>query len=289
MGGRLRGLLRSLVIYHGQPAKHRRAARLYRQFLAPGELGFDVGAHVGGRVRTWRRIGARVVALEPQPDCLRVLRLLFGRDGAVTIVPAAAGERAGTASLALSTATPTVSSLSPDWIRSVSADRGFRRVRWDRRVEVPVTTLDRLIAEHGEPAFCKIDVEGFELDVLRGLTRPVRALSFEYLPPAHDAALAALRLVEKLGEPAGGYVYNYSPVETMRFARDRWLDAAELVRLLDGIRPLGRSGDVYARLRTAAAPAGTGPTGTAPPRTGPTGTGPTGTGTTGTGTAGGLG
>jgi Methyltransferase FkbM domain len=169
----------------------------------------------------------------------------------------------------------------------VSTDRGFARVRWDRSIDVAVATLDDLIAAHGEPAFCKIDVEGFEVDVLAGLTRPVRALSFEYLPPAHDAALAALDLVARLGAAgsnaagsnaagsnaagsnaagsnaagsnaagsnavgsgaAGGYRYNYAPVETMRFASEEWLDMAGLVRLLDRFRPLGRSGDVYARL-----------------------------------------
>jgi hypothetical protein len=56
-----------------------------------------------------------------------------------------------------------------------------------------------------------------------------------------------LQLVERLGARAGGYAYNYSPIETMRLASERWLDAAELVRLLERYRPLGRSGDVYAR------------------------------------------
>jgi hypothetical protein len=115
-------------------------------------------------------------------------------------------------------------------------------------VEVAVTTLDDLIKSYGEPAFCKIDVEGFEEDVLAGLTRPLRGLSFEHLPTAHDAALAALDRVERLGDKAGGYRYNYSPVETMRFVSPHWLDHAELRRLLDRVRPLGRSGDVYARL-----------------------------------------
>src|SRR2546423_7834048 len=238
MLGRAWGIARSLAIYHGVPGRRRRMTRLYREFLGPGELGFDIGAHVGSRVRAWRRLGARVIAVEPQPDCLRVLRLFFGRDRGVTIVPLAAGARAGRARLAVSTATPTVSSMSADWIESVAADRSFARVRWDRSVEVAVTTLDELIVSHGEPAFCKIDVEGFEVDVLAGLTRPLRALSFEYLPPAHDAALAALDLVQRLG----GYVYNYSPVETMRFASEHWLDAAGLVRLLERVRPLGRSG-----------------------------------------------
>jgi hypothetical protein len=108
-----------------------------------------------------------------------------------------------------------------------------------------VTTLDELIKTHGEPAFCKIDVEGFEAEVLRGLSRPLRALSFEYLPQAHDAGLAALDLVRSLGD----YEYNYSPIETMRFASEAWLPADQLVTLLDRFRPAGRSGDVYARLR----------------------------------------
>ncbi|MCY7344067.1 MAG: FkbM family methyltransferase [Pseudonocardia sp.] len=245
---RARGIGRSLVMYHGLPGRHRRMARFYGEFLGPGDVGFDIGAHVGSRARAWRRLGARVIAVEPQPDFLRILRLFFGRDRGVTIVPTAAGARAGRARLGVSTATPTVSSMSPDWIESVAADRGFARVRWDRSIEVEVATLDELIAAHGEPAFCKIDVEGFEVDVLEGLTRPLRGLSFEYLPAAHDASLQALDHLERLGAAAGGYRYNYSPVETMQFVGDRWLDAADLVQLLERLRPLGRSGDVYARL-----------------------------------------
>src|SRR6201991_2541891 len=202
MLARARGIARSLAMYHGIPGRHRRMVRLYREFLAPGELGFDIGAHVGSRVRAWRSLGARVIAIEPQPDCLRVLRLFFGRDKQVTIAAVAVGAKPGTAHLALSTATPTVSTLSTDWIDTVSTDRSFANVKWDRRLEVPVTTLDELVKEHGEPAFCKIDVEGFEADVLAGLSRPVLALSFECLPAAYDAALDVLKLVDRLGGAA---------------------------------------------------------------------------------------
>lgn len=219
-------------------------ARLYRQFLGAGDLAFDIGAHVGSRVRAWRRLGVRVVAVEPQPDCVRVLRLFYGRDPAVTIVADAVGAAPGRARLAISTTSPTVSTMSTEWIDTVRNDHRWSRVRWDESVDVRVVTLDELIAVHGEPAFCKIDVEGFEVAVLAGLSRPIRALSFEYLPPAHDAALAALELIEKLGP----YEYNYSPVETMRFASGRWLDRSELTEVLKHHRPLGRSGDVYARI-----------------------------------------
>jgi FkbM family methyltransferase len=245
---RVRGIARSLVMYHGIPGRSRRLQRFYREFLGPGRLGFDIGAHVGSRTRAWRKLGAEVIAVEPQPDCLAVLRWLFRRDEGVTIVPLAVGARPGRVQLRVSTATPTVSSASPEWTETVSRDRRFAGVEWDATIDVEVTTLDALIARHGEPAFCKIDVEGFEVEVLAGLSRPLRALSFEYLPQAHDQALEALRLVDELGAAAGGYRYNYSPVETMRLVSEHWLDAEQLLRVLDRVRPGGRSSDIYARL-----------------------------------------
>lgn len=250
------GIGRSLAIYHGIPGRRRRMVGLYGQFLGPGDLGFDIGAHVGSRVRAWRRLGVHVVAVEPQPDCLRVLRLLHGRDPDVTLLPQAVGATPGTGRLNVSTATPTLSTMSQGWIDEVSADQQFAGIDWDSTVEVQVVTLGDLVAQFGEPAFCKIDVEGFEVEVLSGLGRPLRALSFEYLPAAHDRALEALALLEGLVEGQvegqGTYEYNYSPVETMRMASPGWLDAAGLVEELRRRRPLGRSGDVYARLVTAA-------------------------------------
>ena len=80
MLGRAYGIARSMALYHGVPGRHRKMVRLYGAFLGPGDIGFDVGAHVGSRVRAWRALGARVVAVEPQPDFARILRLFFGRD-----------------------------------------------------------------------------------------------------------------------------------------------------------------------------------------------------------------
>ena len=66
--GRAFGIARSLLVYHAIPLRQRRMQRLYRQFVRPGDLVFDIGAHVGNRARALAAIGCRVVALEPQPD-----------------------------------------------------------------------------------------------------------------------------------------------------------------------------------------------------------------------------
>ena len=70
--------------------------RLYRCFVQRGDLVFDIGAHVGDRVAAFRRLGARVVAIEPQPAFVKVLKLLFGRISDVTIEATAVGRDAGT-------------------------------------------------------------------------------------------------------------------------------------------------------------------------------------------------
>jgi FkbM family methyltransferase len=238
------GLARSAVIYHGNPVKRRRARAFYRAFVHPGDLCFDIGAHLGDRTGHFLALGARVVAAEPQPGPLGVLRRLYGGDPRLTLIGEAVGAASDEAELAIDPANPTVASLSPEWRAQVSRDPSFAGTDWRDRHRVAVTTLDALIAAHGVPQFCKIDVEGFEAAVLQGLSRPLPALSFEYIAAARESALAALDRLAELGR----YRFNRSPGESMRFPIADWRSHAEMAAELLALPTNSGSGDIYARL-----------------------------------------
>jgi FkbM family methyltransferase len=239
---RAAGITRSLITYYSPVWRRRRMEAFYRQFLHGGDLAFDIGAHVGNRVRVFRRIGAHVVAVEPQPDFVALLRLLYGRDPGVSIEASGVAAETGQGKLHLSTRTPTVSTFADSWRDDVQTDRRFQRIRWDTDISVPLVSLDDLIARHGEPQFCKIDVEGFEHEVLSGLSQPLAALSFEYIPVAATSAIACVERISALGD----YHYRHSRVETHRWAGAGWLEPQAMIALLDSLPADDRSGDVYA-------------------------------------------
>lgn len=162
---RARGLLKKAKkrLCHGQ------SVRFHGALVQEGDLVFDIGANVGDMTALYLHLGARVVSMEPQEECLKRLERRFGNHPLVSIVPMAVGAVEGEQEMLLSDIRSPLSSMSPGWIAAVKSSGRFPYYAWGRSVAVPVTTLDSLIASYGEPAFCKIDVEGFEREVFKGL------------------------------------------------------------------------------------------------------------------------
>jgi len=218
--------------------------RLYGRFVRPGDLVFDIGAHVGDRVASFRRLGARVVAAEPQPAVVKVLRLLYGRSRDVTIEPVAVGRASGTISIMINPDNPTVSTASHDIVRAARDAPGWEAQRWTRTIHAPVTTLDSLIARHGMPAFIKIDVEGFECEALAGLSRPVNALSFEFTTIQRDVALACIERCVALGLRR----FNAALGESQTLVHSDWVGSVDIAAWVTELPHAANSGDIYAAL-----------------------------------------
>ena len=243
---RVYGLLRSLYIYYGKPWDLPKLRRLYSPFIGPGDLAFDIGAHVGNRTRVWAGLGAKVVAIEPQADLAAWLRWQFGGRDDIIVLETALAASPGKASMHIDPTNPTVSTLSSQWIDQVTSGEGFESVAWKPPVDVDATTLDRLIATHGLPVFCKIDVEGFEAEVLKGLSQPIKALSLEFLPAALDVAFESIDLLEALGS----YRYNVSYGEGLVFEFPDWQSSDRIRDWLATQKGGHRSGDVYAHIES---------------------------------------
>jgi FkbM family methyltransferase len=217
--------------------------RLYGDLVRRGDLVFDIGAHVGDRVASFRRLGARVVAVEPQPALVKLLRLFYGRR-AVAIEAAAVGRSVGATAMMINLDNPTVSTASAGFVRAARDAPGWETQRWSKLVVVPVTTLDALIDKYGTPVFIKIDVEGFEEDALFGLSRAVKALSFEFTMIQRDVALACIARCIALGFTR----FNAALGESQTFVNTEWVGGEAIARWLTGLPPEANSGDIYAAL-----------------------------------------
>lgn len=213
----------------------------YQQSIRPGNLVFDVGANMGNRSKIFLRLGARVIAFEPQPKCARFLRAAF-RHHDFVLEQKALGPESGKREMWMCNA-DTLSSLSPGWIQAVRDSGRFSMYEWDRREIVTVDTLDNAVAKHGRPDFVKIDVEGYEFEALSGVSRPLKLVSFEFTPEFLENTRRCLDRLCSMGETE----FQLSLRETNKFELDAWVSVETLKDALSRIRDPKTFGDVYAR------------------------------------------
>lgn len=240
--GTARAIARSLDVYYRDSARTARMDALNAEFVTPGALAFDIGAHLGDRTASFRRLGATVVAAEPQPAVFRALRLIHGQDAGVSLHRVALGDRVARTRFFLNTANPTVSTASRALVEAAPNAAAWQDQTWDMVTEAEMVTLDHLIKSHGVPDFVKIDVEGQEAQVLKGLSHPLRALSFEFTTLQRDVACDALDIVDRLGS----YQFTYSLGEAHSLALGQRVSAKDMAQIVNGLPEAANSGDIYA-------------------------------------------
>jgi FkbM family methyltransferase len=206
--------------------KQREMINFYKQFIAEGDLCFDIGANIGERTNYFLQLGASVVAVEPQSSCMITLEEKFSLNTKVKLIQKAVGATKGNAELFLCDETHECSTLSPDFVSVFSKVSGFR---WNKKVEVEVTTLDELCAAFGTPKLCKIDVEGFESQVFLGLKKPIPYICFEFNQPFIKDTIKSLQILGSLGLAK----CNFIKYEHMNLVLKDWISLQEFINHFD--------------------------------------------------------
>jgi FkbM family methyltransferase len=233
------------ILLNAKDAFHRRYKNsgkhsFYSQFIKKNDLCFDVGANVGNRVDVFLDLGCTVVAIEPQKACLAHLKKKYAGQSRVVLVEKALDAQEGVNDLFICNA-DAISSMSKEWINTVKKDR-YKHFKWNDVEKVETTTLDALIALYGLPALCKIDVEGYEINVLKGLSHRIPCISFEYSPERLGPAKDCINHLANLGQA----VFNYSIGETMQLVLKEWVPANNMLDIIDSLKE-AHSGDIYVK------------------------------------------
>ena len=218
---------------------HEQGLTFYRRFVTAGDVCFDIGAHMGDRTSMFLELGAaQVVCVEPQPLCVEALRKRFRGDPRVAIVAKGCGEHPGLLPLFVCDEANTISTFQQTW----KAGR-FQGYQWPTTIDIEMTTVEDLIESFGVPSFCKIDVEGYEGSVLRGLHRMIPGLSFEFSCEFWDDTKACLEHLTRLGYQR----FNCGLGEAAALALPLWQDAARVLKFLENVPNPQLWGDIYAR------------------------------------------
>lgn len=220
----------------------------YRQFVPDKGLVFDVGANVGSYTEIFLSLGARVIAIEPNPDCADILEKLRPRNR-VVVERIAVGSKVSELPLFLCDDSSTHSTLSREWIGVAKDLPRLAEKKWTRTVNVHTTTLDKLMEKYGCPSFLKIDVEGFEIEALKGLSVLPPFLSFEFISEMLDAAIQCIELLRGRPNVQFNYLINQPQLQypELKFALESWASVDEIINVLNtrGIEQAATYGEIF--------------------------------------------
>ena len=207
-------------------------------------LVFDVGCNIGEKAHKFLQLNAKVIGFEPQPKCVKTLLRRFEGNNKIIIEPIGIDKEKGV-SVIYEASHNTISSMSMDFINTVKKER-FSDYKWGGKIEINVDTLDNMILKYGKPSYIKIDVEGYELNVLQGLTIPIDIISIEFTPELCQTSVDCIEYLEKIN---GECVYNYGYREDSVFKFDNWLNKNDLFSYIKSIRDFKYEfGDIYIKM-----------------------------------------
>lgn len=209
--------------------------------ISEGTLVFDVGCNLGSKAEEYLKYNTKVIGFEPQPKCVAVLRNKFANNNNVVIEEIGLDSKSGT-SVIYEASYHSISSMSLDFINTVKKER-FADYSWGNEIPINVDTLDNMISKYGLPGYIKIDVEGYELNVLKGLTKKINVISIEFNPEMCSNSIECINYLDSLN---GGSVYNYGSQNNGYFEFNDWVSKDEIINYIESINDFQiEFGDIY--------------------------------------------
>lgn len=211
------------TFYYWYKDKNPKIKEFYSHFISKDDLCFDIGANIGRKIDIFLKLTSKIVAVEPQEECFKYLHKRYRKKKDVVIIQKALSFKQGYEDMHICEAN-SLSSLSKEWVNEFGQTSRYRDFKWVNKIKVETTTLDQLIQEYGVPKYCKIDTEGFEFDVLKGLTQPLPYLSFEIFPENKNI----VNCISYLSE-ISPLSFNFLHEGKNKFKFGQWLTAIEMI------------------------------------------------------------
>lgn len=218
--------------------------RIFESIIKPLDIVFDVGSNIGDKSDIFLNLGANVIGFEPQQECYLYTIKRFGNNNRFRCENIALDSKIGISTIHIASY-HTISSMSEVFIKESKKER-FAEYSWNSKREVKTDTLDNMIERYGKPTFIKIDVEGYELNVLSGLTNPVDIISIEFNPELCENTIECVNYIDNLN--GNNTLFNYGYRNDEDFKYETWVDKSEIISYLRSVNDFKfEFGDVYCK------------------------------------------
>jgi FkbM family methyltransferase len=222
------------LIIETKTRKTRKAIAFYSSFLDPAgthKLVFDIGANKGNKVKAFLKMGFEVIAVEPERKALSTIRWRYGHNKKVTILDNGVSDKEATLTIHIAANRSGLNTVSEKWVDSLEKERSNRwhkKHAFKKKYDIKAVTLNQLFQQYGVPYFIKIDVEGYEKSVIKGMSQLPSFLSFETnLPEFLEETIECIRHIHSINEKV---VFNYSIEEKIEL--ETWISGPALLEIL---------------------------------------------------------